>query len=208
MIVFNGQTYASPDEMPADVRKMYEETLKILSDKNGDGEPDLFNTPFLGNMLRDAFADLDADGIPDIMQGQFTATTGAVVSGSTVIVYEGKTYNNIDDLPPDAQKEIRQKMADIDLNRSSIPETLEQDISATPSFQTGLLTGDQDATTTQAGGYSSTPQGLPDIHEDNPPPIETRQLESRSLISLPLILFLVILCLAVMLYAIYWLLQV
>ena len=39
----NGRTYASVDEMPADVRRHYEETLRMLTtDRDGNGVPDAF----------------------------------------------------------------------------------------------------------------------------------------------------------------------
>lgn len=185
MITFNGQTYNSPDEMPPDVRKMFEETLKIFGDNNQDGEPDLFNTPFVGDMLRQTFADQDADGVPDIMQGQFSSEQGPMMSAATVIVYEGKTYNSIDELPASAQAEIRQKMAQMDV--APIYVELEKD--------------------DQPGRISPMPSGAPVAPGDEYPAVKSDQLESRSLLSLPLILFLSIGCLALLLFGIYYLLQ-
>jgi hypothetical protein len=37
-IVFNGHEYGSPDEMPAEARRVYE---RIMADENGNGTPDL-----------------------------------------------------------------------------------------------------------------------------------------------------------------------
>lgn len=39
-IIFNGQEYASPDDMPEDVRKAYQAVLDTLVDRDGDGMPD------------------------------------------------------------------------------------------------------------------------------------------------------------------------
>lgn len=41
-IIFNGQEYASPDDMPEDVRKAYQAVLDSLADRDGDGLPDAF----------------------------------------------------------------------------------------------------------------------------------------------------------------------
>lgn len=41
-IIFNGQEYASPDDMPEDVRKAYQAVLDSLADQDGDGLPDAF----------------------------------------------------------------------------------------------------------------------------------------------------------------------
>jgi hypothetical protein len=43
-IVVNGRAYASVDEMPADVRQVYEQMSGLLNDADGDGMPDLFET--------------------------------------------------------------------------------------------------------------------------------------------------------------------
>ena len=185
MITFNGQTYDFPDQMPPDLRKMYEETLKIFGDKNQDGEPDLFNTPFLGDMLRQTFADQDADGIPDVMQGQFSSTQSPIVSGSTVIVYDGKTYNSLDELPASAQEEFRQKMAQVDI----VPAYAEQEQGDSP------------------GGSPPISPGAAVVHGDDYPAVNSDQLESRSLLSLPLILFLATGCLALVLFGVYYLMQ-
>jgi hypothetical protein len=50
-IIFNGQEYSSPEAMPADVRKAYEELLDQLRDKNEDGIPDLLQGGGAGNVL-------------------------------------------------------------------------------------------------------------------------------------------------------------
>lgn len=42
-IVFNGQEFSSPDEMPAEVRRVYDQTMSgVLADTNENGIPDLF----------------------------------------------------------------------------------------------------------------------------------------------------------------------
>jgi hypothetical protein len=184
MINFNGQFYNSPDEMPPDVRKMYDEALRIFADRNADGDPDLFSAPLVGNMLRDMLADNDADGIPDVMQGQFVQGSGMAVSSATMIVYDGKTYQSFDELPAKAQQEYRQKMAA--LNGASLDSLATQD---------------------RREAFSPAPARPPVTPQDSPPPIEGDNLESRSLISLPLILFLILACLALVFLGISYFLQ-
>ena len=44
-IVFNGQEYSSPDEMPAEARAAYDFAMKgVLADANRDGIPDVFKS--------------------------------------------------------------------------------------------------------------------------------------------------------------------
>ncbi len=44
-IVFNGQEYSSPDEMPPDARAAYDFAMKgVLADANRDGIPDVFKS--------------------------------------------------------------------------------------------------------------------------------------------------------------------
>lgn len=44
-IVFNGQEYSSPEEMPAEIREVYERTMaNVLADNNRNNIPDIFET--------------------------------------------------------------------------------------------------------------------------------------------------------------------
>ena len=44
-IVFNGQEYSSPEEMPPDVRQVYDRTMStVLADTDRNGVPDIFET--------------------------------------------------------------------------------------------------------------------------------------------------------------------
>src|SRR5688572_9400290 len=40
-ITVNGQTYKSVDEMPADVRRQYEQVMSMMADRNNNGIPDI-----------------------------------------------------------------------------------------------------------------------------------------------------------------------
>lgn len=50
-LIFNGREYTSPEAMPADVRKAYEELLDQLQDKDKDGIPDVLQGGGAGNVL-------------------------------------------------------------------------------------------------------------------------------------------------------------
>lgn len=41
-INFNGQDYGSVDEMPPDVRRVYQRLMGVFADEDGDGTPDIF----------------------------------------------------------------------------------------------------------------------------------------------------------------------
>jgi hypothetical protein len=40
-IVFNGIEYGSPEEMPAEIRVEYDQVMRLLADRNGNGTPDV-----------------------------------------------------------------------------------------------------------------------------------------------------------------------
>src|SRR5687767_7396210 len=51
-IIFNGREYKSPDDMPADVRRLYDQALQQLADADRDGIPDILEQgPEAGNVI-------------------------------------------------------------------------------------------------------------------------------------------------------------
>ncbi len=98
-IVFNGQEYSSVEEMPVDVRREYEKIAGLLEDR-------------------------DRDGIPDIVQRlggsqQITVT-------QTRIVYDGKAYNSVDELPPEARQKYEQALPKLgDADHDGIPDAFQ-----------------------------------------------------------------------------------
>lgn len=82
-IIFNGKTYNSAEEMPANERQAYESMFKIFKDENGNGIPDF----------------LEGDVAKNVM----TAFTSNVV-------YNGKTYTNMNELPADARQKLNDAM--------------------------------------------------------------------------------------------------
>lgn len=51
-INFNGRTYNSLDEMPANERMAYEQMMQIFVDKNGNGIPDFLEGDMVQNVLK------------------------------------------------------------------------------------------------------------------------------------------------------------
>jgi hypothetical protein len=80
-ISYNGKEYNSIEDLPPEARKIFE-------DKNSDGVPDIF------------------DGLMDASKNQ-TGNTG--ITASTFVV-DGKTYNNLEEVPIDKREEIRTKL--------------------------------------------------------------------------------------------------
>lgn len=101
-IVFNGKSYNSVDEMPPEAREAYEKIMGIFTDKNQDGMPDLF----------EGFTGTDARNLN-------------VQANTTTIIYEGRQYSSIDELPPEARRRYEQAMGKLDRNRNMIPDFLE-----------------------------------------------------------------------------------
>lgn len=91
-LIVNGREYRSIDEMPAEDRQLYQQTLSLLGDHDGDGIPDVFSqsgkvksvnlnqqqidlTNGSNDQLKQVFVDRDGNGIPDILEGQTNFVT-------------------------------------------------------------------------------------------------------------------------------------
>jgi len=115
LIVIDGKTYNSVNEMPPDVRAKYEQAMKSLKDKDLNGLPDQFENI---NILKDQ----DGNSIPDIFEG---ATSTQISTTNTRIVVNGKEYGSIEELPPDARARYEQAMGNMDKNQNGIPDFAE-----------------------------------------------------------------------------------
>ncbi len=93
-IIFNGKNYNSLEEMPANERMAYEQMQKIFVDANGNGIPDF----------------LEGDVAKNVM----TAFT-------SVINYDGKVYNTMDELPAEARQKVQDAFAKLNHSSSSCP---------------------------------------------------------------------------------------
>src|SRR5215216_7409097 len=114
LIVIDGKTYRSVDEMPEDVRRQYEQAMSSLKDQNGNRIPDAFEN----NLLTDK----NRNGIPDIID----TTSGEKIFANTMkILVDGKEFNSLDDLPPEARAKYEKAMSALDANRNGIPDFME-----------------------------------------------------------------------------------
>ena len=75
LIVIDGKTYNSIDEVPEDVRKKYEQAMNSLKDENRNQIPDAFE-----NM-----------------------SSNVVVLEDMKIIVDGKEFNSLADLPPNVR---------------------------------------------------------------------------------------------------------
>jgi len=114
LIVIDGKTYNSVDEMPEDVRRNYESAMSQLGDKDKNGVPDVFEN--LTNL-----ADQNKNGMPDSIEGMISN----VISSTTKVIANGKEYNSLDELPPDIRAKYEQAMGSLDTNRNGMPDLLE-----------------------------------------------------------------------------------
>jgi hypothetical protein len=82
-IRFNGKTYNSLEEMPANERQAFEHLSNLFVDKNGNGIPDFLEGDMVKNVL--------------------TAFTSNVN-------FNGQTYNNVNELPPEVREKVQRAM--------------------------------------------------------------------------------------------------
>ena len=83
-ISFNGKTYNSLEEMPADQRAAYEHVMAFMKDENHNGIPDMF----------------EGDAIQKMM-----------AMASTSIIVNGQAVQSIESLPPEARAKYDKAMA-------------------------------------------------------------------------------------------------
>lgn len=102
-ILFNGQEYNRVEDMPADVRQLYEQMMGMFADKNQDGIPDMFQQGKAGQVVQ----------------------TPMNVSATQMIVVDGQVYHSVADLPPDVRGRYEAKMAEVDKNQDGVPDVLE-----------------------------------------------------------------------------------
>lgn len=81
-IIFNGKTYNSIEEMPANERQAFEQMSQMFVDNNGNGIPDFLE----GDMVQNVIA--------------------AHSSQKHVIHANGKTYHTLEDLPPELRQRV------------------------------------------------------------------------------------------------------
>ncbi|MDQ2690684.1 MAG: hypothetical protein M3Y68_01485 [Chloroflexota bacterium] len=140
VIVIDGKTYHSVNEMPADIRQKYEQAMRALGDANGNRIPDAFE-----NM--NIFADQDRNGAPDILDNLIA---GHAAVSSMKIVVDGKEFNGIENLPPEVRARYEETMRGLDANRNGIPDFVE-----------GLTGSASQSVNVSAGLEAQTPRRQP-----------------------------------------------
>jgi hypothetical protein len=83
IISFNGKTYNSLEEMPADQRAAYEQVMSFMKDENNNGIPDLFEGDVIQKMIGLA---------------------------STRVIVNGQEMQNIESMPPEARAKFDKAM--------------------------------------------------------------------------------------------------
>jgi hypothetical protein len=115
IIVIDGKTYHSVNEMPEDVRRQYEQAMSSFRAQNA-------NQASAAVENNDMLADKNQNGIPDIVENSPGAP---VIANAIKILVDGKQFNRIEDLPPEARAKYEQAMGALDANRNGIPDFVE-----------------------------------------------------------------------------------
>jgi hypothetical protein len=115
LIVIDGKTYNSVNEMPDDVRRQYEQAMRSFKDQDGNRVPDAIENPGV-------LSDKNRNGIPDSMEN----TAGApIIANAMKVLFDGREFNNIDELPADARARYENAMGTLDKDRNGLPDLLE-----------------------------------------------------------------------------------
>lgn len=84
IISFNGKTYNSLEEMPADQRAAYEQVMAFMKDENNNGIPDMFEGDVIQKMIG--------------------------LAANTRIVVNGQEVQGLEALPPEAREKFDSAM--------------------------------------------------------------------------------------------------
>jgi hypothetical protein len=84
IVSFNGKTYNSLEEMPADQRAAYEQVMAFMKDENNNGIPDMFEGDVIQKMLG--------------------------LAANTRIVVNGMEVQSLEALPPEAREKYDKAM--------------------------------------------------------------------------------------------------
>jgi len=115
IIVIDGKTYNSVNEMPPDIRQKYEQAMSKFKDENQNNIPDGFeNLNIIG--------DKNNNGIPDVFENMSTMN---VMSSAMKFIVNGQDFNSLDSLPPEARAKYEKAMGALDKNQNGVPDMLE-----------------------------------------------------------------------------------
>ena len=153
IIVIDGKTYHGVEDMPPDVRQKYERAMQSLGDANGNHIPDAFeNMNFL--------ADQDKNGAPDVIDN---LVAGQSMVSSMKIIIDGKEFNGMDHLPPEARARYEAAMGKLDANKNGIPDFVEGMLNtATPNHSQPVAAGYPVETPRASTSIPASPTITPD----------------------------------------------
>lgn len=149
IIVIDGKTYKSLEEMPPDVRQRYEAAMRSLGDANINRIPDAFENM---NIL----ADNDKDGVPDIVEN---LVAGQSAVNSMKIIVDGKEFHSLEGLPPEVRARYEEAMGKLDANRNGIPDFVE-----------GILKNTNQTTSSSTAFPAEAPRGSISFGSGRPKP--------------------------------------
>ena len=159
LIVIDGKTYNSVNEMPDEVRRQYEQAMSTFKDQDGNRVPDAIEQPR-------ELADRNRNGVPDIIEN---TPGGPIVANALKVLFDGREYNNIDELPPDARAKYDQAMGTLDANRNGIPDFVEGMIGGSVQAQQNAPVASTSFTTDTTRHASRQPLSVsPTIEPDQP----------------------------------------
>ena len=116
IIVIDGKTYNSVEEMPPDIRQKYEKAMRSLGNATANQIPDALES------VKNILADKDQDGIPDLLEN---LNAGNTVVNSMKIVVDGKEFNGIENLPPEVRARYEAALGKLNANKNGIPDFVE-----------------------------------------------------------------------------------
>ncbi len=151
LIVIDGKTYTSVNEMPEDIRQKYEQAMGSFKEQNQNPVPDVL----AGG---DLFGDKNNNGIPDLFENGLNAGT---VIGAMKVIMDGKQIDSVNGLPPEARARYDQAMSALDANKNGVPDFMEQ-INQTPQQTSTVSTSFESAPPPRSQPLSASPTITPD----------------------------------------------
>jgi hypothetical protein len=151
IIVIDGNTYKSVEEMPPDIRQKYEQAMRSLEDTYNNRVPDAFEKT---NVL----ADQNKNGIPDVVEN---LVAGQAIASNMKIIVDGKEFNGLEGLPPEARAKYEAAMSKLDANQNGIPDFVEGML-GTPNQTTSSSTAFQVETPRSSPPVPANPTITPD----------------------------------------------
>lgn len=161
-IVINGQEYASPEELPPELRQVYEQALARQGNSpqvhistsskfsiNGQTYNSVDEMPEEARKLYESMLsrfDKNHDGIPDVLQtgqraslGDEPATPLTTGPAQDVPVELSaafrKMQNRLDAMPPEARQIYEKVMSRVDKNQDGIPDSLQTGQQVSPGVE-------------------------------------------------------------------------